>query len=114
VSDGVRKHPRVLRDAAVIWAIEGRHISGRGKLVDVSVGGACLKFDVTFAGDRGAAISLLCPSIPSLPTRARVQWMRRAAGQPYVLCGVVFDIAGSSEWTRWFNANTGVALADAR
>jgi hypothetical protein len=114
VSDGVRKHLRVLRDADVIWAVEGRRISGRGKLVDVSQTGVCVKCDVAFSGDRGAAIALLCPSIPSLPTRARVQWVRRAAGQPYVLCGVVFDTAGSSDWSRWFNANTGAALAAAR
>jgi hypothetical protein len=117
VSDGVRKHPRVARPADVVWAMESRQLSGRAKVVDISLSGACLKVDAAFVGDRGAVISLLCPSIPTLPTKARVQWTRRAPGQPYVLCGVAFEVqSGSAEWSRWFNANvnTGAALASAR
>lgn len=114
MSDGVRKHARVTRNADIVWALEGRHVSGRGKLVDLSLTGACLKFDAAFAGDRGAAISLLCPSISALPTKGRVQWTRRAAGQPYVLCGVAFELHDSNvEWSRWFNANANAPLVAA-
>jgi hypothetical protein len=114
VSDGVRKHARVLRNADVVWALEGRQLSGRAKLVDISLSGACLKFEPAFAGDRGAPISLLCPAIPQMPPKARVQWTRSAAGQSYVLCGVAFEVQSGAEWGRWFQANTGAALAAAR
>jgi hypothetical protein len=106
MSEGVRKHPRVDRNLDLVWAIEARQLSGRGKIVNLSVTGACIKLDASFTGDKTAQLSLICPSIPKLPTRAKLQWVRRVAGaQPHVLIGVAFtQQQNEAEWSRWFEA----------
>jgi len=104
MSEGVRKHQRVERNIDVVWAIESRQLSGRGKIVNLSLSGACLRIDATFAGDKTTTLSLICPSIPKLPTRAKVQWFRSVAGAtPHVLVGVAFtQQQNEAEWSRWF------------
>ena len=113
MSDGVRKHPRIDRNIDVVWAIEARQLSGRAKIVNLSLGGACIKADASFNGDQSTTLSLICPTIPRLPTRAKVQWIRRVAGgQPHVLVGVAFtQQQNESEWTRWFETQNQPAPA---
>jgi hypothetical protein len=109
MTEGVRKHPRVERNVDIVWAIETRQISGRGKIVNLSVSGACIKLDSTFGGEKNGLLSLICPTIPRLPTKARLQWVRRVTGvQPHVLIGVAFvQQQNEVEWGKWFEANSG-------
>ena len=109
MAEGVRKHPRIDRNIDVVWAIEARQISGRGRIVNISLSGACIKLDAAFTGDKNGVLSLICPSMPRLPTKARVQWVRRVAGvQPHVLIGIAFTLQqNETEWAKWFEANNG-------
>jgi PilZ domain len=109
MTDGVRKHPRVDQNIDLVWAIETRQVSGRGKIVNLSLSGACIRVDLAFAGDKTVILSLICPSIPKLPTKVKLQWVRRVAGaQPHVLIGVAFTQQQNEvEWTKWFEANGG-------
>jgi len=111
MSEGVRKHERINRDIDLVWAIESRQLSGRGKIVNLSLSGACIKLDASFTGDTATALSLICPAVPRLPTRAKVQWFRRVAGvQPHVLVGVAFtQQQNEAEWTRWFESQSAPA-----
>ncbi len=113
MADGARKHKRVDRNMDLVWAIEAQRQSGRGKIVNLSVSGACLKLEATFPGDKNATLSLICPTVPKLPTKARLQWVRRVAGaQPHILVGVAFtQQQNEPEWIKWFEANGGSAPA---
>lgn len=102
----VRKQPRLLRDFDLVWAVETRRLSGRGKLVDLSVGGACIQLDRDLLTGPNVTMSLVCSKIPVLPTRALIKWVRQIKpGQPLYLYGLTFVHHDTPQrWIDWLNA----------
>ena len=77
MTEGVRKHQRVDRNIDVVWAIEARQLSGRGKIVNLSLSGACIKLDPSFVGKpvkaavvRAGALTEVAITIGERPRRA--------------------------------------------
>jgi hypothetical protein len=86
----------------VTWTIDAQGLSGAGKLVDVSLLGASLQIDGAFAAKGPVLFRLEAPDVPALPARARLRWFRRlTTDPPTFLCGVIFQVAVSLEWSDW-------------
>jgi hypothetical protein len=108
VPSDVRKQARLLRDFDVVWAVESRRISGRGKLVDLSIGGACIQLDQDLSSGPNVTLSLVCSKIPVLPSRGQVKWVKQVKpGQPLYLYGLTFVHQNVPErWIDWLNTQT--------
>lgn len=101
MSDGVRRHKRVERNFDVLWALDGGRISGRARLVDISVGGMCLQIDQPLSPGDSSTLSLVSTQVSSLPTKGRVRWCRPVPGRPSAfLCGITF-VESSIDTRRW-------------
>lgn len=98
MADGVRKHPRAAKNCDFMWAGETGGRSGRGKILDVSLTGAKVQLDQALTP--GDSLSVVCPSLPGLPPRARVRWCRPQLKSPAFLCGISFDERSVDE-RRW-------------
>jgi hypothetical protein len=98
----LRKHKRLAVAEDVTWTIEAQGLSGSGKLVDASLLGAGLQIDGAFTAKGPVLFKLHAPYVPALPARARLRWFRRLSDQPPTfLCGVIFQVAVSLEWSDW-------------
>jgi len=88
----------------VRWAICGQNVSGTGVLVDVSLGGACIRIDRVFSAKAGTTFELHAPDIPAMPSLAKLRWFRGVGrGQPQVLCGLIFldQQLNTTHWAEW-------------
>ena len=105
MSEGVRKHKRAVQTLDVMWALDARGLSGRGRLLDVSISGACLQVDQPLPSGEGSTMSMMCSQVPALPAKVIVRWCRPIPGrQSAFLCGIKFietaiDRARWDEWT---------------
>ena len=98
----LRKHKRLAVAVDVTWSIENLGVSGNGKLVDVSLLGAGLQIEGAFAPTGNVLIRLHSHDVGVLPSLARLRWSRQLTQQPPVfLCGVIFQVALSTEWSDW-------------
>jgi hypothetical protein len=108
MSRDLRKHKRLAVAADVTWTIDAQRKSGRGKLVDVSLLGASLHLDGAFTAKGPVLFRLHAPEVPTLPARARLRWFRRLSIEPpSFLCGVIFQVALSLEWSNWVHQAEG-------
>ena len=99
MADGVRKHARAAKNCDVMWAGETGGRSGRGKIVDISLTGTKLQLDQQLKP--GDGLSIVCPTIPGLPSRGRVKWCRpQLNSSTTYFCGVVFE-ERSIDAKRW-------------
>ena len=102
--DDVRKHKRLDVELDVTWAIDGQKLSGTGKLLDVSVPGACFRMQQPFAAKPGMVFTLESPDIPAMPKRGRLRWYRKLPGRsPVFLCGVIFEDQDNAAWNQWLD-----------
>ena len=104
-----RKHPRLVQNTPVSWAIASQHLSGEGVLLDVSLTGARVQMSATFDTRRGATFTLNAAAIPALPRTARLRWFRRVTGPiPVVVCGLIFEDpdVDPSPWFDWIMSRT--------
>ena len=98
----LRKHKRLAVAVDVTWTIENQGLSGNGKLVDVSLLGAGLQIEGAFATTGNVLLRLHSPDVEVLPALARLRWARQLTEQPPTyLCGVIFQVALSTEWSDW-------------
>ena len=99
--------PRPGSGAATSRPPAAHDASGDGVLLDVGSGGALLSLTGRFEGGKDAIFRLHAPSIPALPTHARLRWFRRELGRPpKFLCGLVFVEQGvhTKLWRDWLDA----------
>ena len=101
MSEGVRKDKRAAQALDVMWAMDSRGVSGRGRLLDVSITGACIQIDQPLPSGEGATMSMMCSQVPALPSKATVRWCRPIPGrQGAFLCGIRF-VDSAIDRTRW-------------
>lgn len=106
--DGVRKDNRAAQTLDVMWAMDSGGVSGRGRLLDLSISGACIEIDQPLPSGEGSMVSMMCSQVPALPSKAIVRWCRPLPGrQSAFLCGIRFvDTAiDRSRWNEWIAAN---------
>ena len=104
--DDVRKHKRLDVELELSWSIDSQGLSGPGKLLDVSVPGACFRIDREFVATAGLTFTLEATGLPALPKRGRLRWYRKLAGRaPSFLCGVIFihEEAEKTAWSEWLD-----------
>lgn len=111
MSDGARKSPRLTRDFELVWAIESKSLSGRGKLVDVSIGGACLMLNQEQRLDKGTVMALVCSRLSALPSNGIVMWTRKSGTG--TLCGIEFS-QSNQRWTSWVGEQIALRAAAAK
>ena len=100
--DDVRKCKRFDVEFDVDWMIESQGVSGKGKLLDVTMGGACFRITQSFTAPSALTFTMQVAELPAFPKRGRLRWFRRLPGRhPMFLCGVVFEDGDLSEWSRW-------------
>jgi hypothetical protein len=106
----VRKQRRFEMNRPMTWTIPGES-EGHATLVNVSLGGACIRIVGSFSPTRTRALHLCVPSIPNFPRAARLRWFRKVAGrEPVTFCGVTFDDVESNRpsWIEWLQAQESV------
>jgi hypothetical protein len=102
--DDVRKHKRLEMELDINWSIESQNLSGKGKLLDVSVPGACFRIEQPFVAKSGLIFTLEAPEIPALPKHGRLRWYRKLPGRnPVFLCGVIFEGGDHEAWIQWLD-----------
>ena len=102
--EDVRKHKRFETELDLNWTIESQQISGKGKLLDVSLPGACFRMEQPFAAKANLVFTLDAPDIPAMPKRARLRWYRKLPGRaPTFLCGVIFEESDTAAWNAWLD-----------
>jgi hypothetical protein len=102
--DDVRKHKRLEVELDLTWSIESQNLSGPGKLLDVSVPGACFRMEEPFVAKAGLIFTLDVPEIPAMPKQGRLRWYRKLPGRkPVFLCGVIFEGGDTEAWNRWLD-----------
>lgn len=99
MSEGVRKEDRLPTKFELVWGVKSQGLSGRGTVVNVSLGGACIELNQTVTLERGTAVSLMCAKIPVLPSSAKVLWIKRLSSAS-TICGVGFAAHGAA-WANW-------------
>jgi hypothetical protein len=104
--DSTRKHRRIAQGHELVWAIKARGVSGRGKLIDVSLSGACLEMNHEQAFDKGQTVSVVCSRLAALPATGTIVWVRKTNG--HILCGIQFAQV-SAGWVSWFNQQVAAA-----
>lgn len=110
MKNDVRTHRRLDVELPCTWAIESQNLSGPGKLLDVSLPGACFRMDQPFAAKAGLVFTLESPDVPALPKRGRLRWYRKLPGRvPVFLCGVMFEDQENEAWNQWLDEALGVA-----
>ena len=103
--EDVRKFKRFDVEIDVNWTIEGEEVSGTGKLLDVSLPGACFRMHQPFTAKARMIFTLEAPDVPHMPRRGRLRWYRKLPGKnPTFLCGVIFE-EGSDDpaWSEWLD-----------
>jgi hypothetical protein len=102
--DDARKFKRFETELDLTWTIESQNISGKGKLLDVGVPGACFRMQQPFVARAGLVFTLDVPDVPAMPKRGKLRWYRKLPGRaPMFLCGIVFEDAESPEWNEWLD-----------
>ena len=105
MSDDVHRHKRLDVELSLSWSIDGQGVQGSGKLLDVSLPGACFRIEQPFSADRGLTFVLESKDVPAMPKRGRLRWYRRLPGRdPKFLCGVIFDKCDDPAWVQWLEA----------
>ena len=110
MSEGVRKDKRAAQALDVMWAMEARGVSGRARLLDVSISGACMQIDQPLPSGEGSTMSMMCSQVPALPTKGIIRWCRPIPGrQSAFLCGIKFVDASidRARWNEWAAAHLG-------
>ena len=104
IDDDGRKHKRFDVELDLTWTIESQKLSGPGKLLDVSLPGACFRMQTPFAGKANLDFTLDVPDVPVMPRRGRLRWYRKLPGHsPVFLCGVVFEDQNDEAWIAWLD-----------
>lgn len=104
IDDG-RKHKRLDVELDLTWTIESQKLTGSGKLLDVSVPGACFRMHQPFAAEAGLVFRLEAPAVPALPKHGKLRWYRKLPGRsPVFLCGVTFEDQENEAWNQWLDA----------
>jgi hypothetical protein len=97
-----RRYTRWSVEVDLDWSIQTQRLSGKAKLVDVSLLGASFVIHRFLSVERSVVFQLRTPDIPALPLSARLRWFRRLSiYPPALLVGVIFDGAVSPEWSEW-------------
>ena len=88
MTDGVRKHQREETNLTLVWASPVSGQAGRGRLLNMSLGGALIETDQRLTV--GSDVVVVCAGLASLPPRAVVQWCQPLLNQPGFQSGVSF------------------------